>query len=368
VKVLHCIYDHPDNPWVGGGGAMRAFEIYRRLAGRVDVVVASGRFPGASDGVRDGVRYEFLGAPSTYALSRATYAAAANRLLRSASYDVAVFDFSVYTPVFVPRHRPVGITVHHLTGSRLEARWGRALGGSLRRLERSMIRRARRLAATSRATVNELASLAAPGTPIDVVGAGVDDALFALPRSERDYILCFGRLDVEHKGLDTLLRAFRRISERHPRLGLCIAGRGRDVELVRRLAQDEGVADRVEITLAVSERERNELLSGALLQIMPSRFEGFGIAAAETLAAGVPLVATAVGALPEVTGGAAILVPPDDPEAIAAAASKILDDADERGRLSARGRDVAKAHDWSVVADAHAAFLSRLAAGAEETA
>ena len=361
LKVLHVIYDHPDNPWVGGGGALRAFEIYRRLAGRIDVEIASGRFPGSRDGARDGVRYRFFGAPGPYALSRLSYAAEANRLLRCAVYDAAIFDLSVYTPVFAPRDRPVGVTVHHVTGRRLEERWGRRLGTGMRTLERTMIRRARRLAATSHATVDAIAALGEPGSPIDVVGAGVSDELFSIVRSERDYVLYVGRLDVEHKGLDTLVRAFRDVAELRPWLRLVIAGRGRDEARVRAMVAEEGLGARVTIAGPVSDGERNALFAGALVQIMPSRFEGFGMVAAEALAAGVPLVATSVGSLPEVVRGAALLVPPDDPDALAAAMSRLLDDEGERARAATHGREVARSHDWSVVADAHAAFVERVA-------
>jgi hypothetical protein len=115
LRVLHCIYDDPRNPWVAGGGAVRVFELYRRLAGRVDATVASGSFPDARDEVIDGVRYRRLGAPAPYAWSRLTYARAATRLLAHGDYDVAVFDFSVYTPLRIPTDRPVGLTVHHVT-------------------------------------------------------------------------------------------------------------------------------------------------------------------------------------------------------------------------------------------------------------
>ena len=128
LRVLHCIYDDLANPWVGGGGAVRVREIYRRLAGEVEATVATGSFPGARDQTIDGIEYVRLGASAPYAWSRATYSLAAERLLRRASFDAAVLDFSVYAPVRVPRHGPVGMTVHHLTGPSAVARWGAGPG------------------------------------------------------------------------------------------------------------------------------------------------------------------------------------------------------------------------------------------------
>lgn len=365
LRVLHCVYDDPGNPWVAGGGAVRVRELYRRLAGRVDATVATGSYPGARDGTVEGVRYRHLGARRPYAWSRLTYAAAANRLLREAEYDVAVFDFSTYTPVFVPTGRPVGITVHHLTGPTAGERWGRVLGPALGRLERAMIRRATRLSATSRATHDLLRRIVGPEMGIDLVYAGVPDELFELRRTPGDFLLYFGRLDVFQKGLDTLLRAVALLARERPGVELRVAGRGKDAARVAALARELGISGNVQLLGAVSAEERRELFARAAVQLMPSRFEGFGMVAAEAMAAGVPLVAAAAGSLPEVVappeGG--VLVPPGDAEALAAAAARLLDDPAARERLSRSARRSAERFRWDAVAEAHLEFLHRTAEG-----
>lgn len=363
LQVLHCIYDDPDNPWVGGGGAVRIRQLYRRLLGRVDVTVVTGNYPGARHGSIHGIRHLRLGVPHPYALSRATYALAANALLRLARYDAAVFDFSTYTPIFMPRRR-CGITVHHLTGSQADARWGRPVGALLRRLERAMLRPAVRLTATSRASQDALQPLVIPGTPVDRVQAGVPDELFMLPRQESNYLLFFGRMDVHHKGIDTVLHALGLLPPHHAGVVLKLAGRGRDTERVAELARNLGVADRVQLLGPVSDAERNALLSGALVQVMPSRFEGFGLAAAEAMAAGVPLVASTAGSLPEVVGDGGELVPPDDPHALARAITRLLDDATLRAERGEAARRWAERFRWDAVAEAHLAFLHRVAESA----
>lgn len=362
LRVLHCIYDDPRNPWVAGGGAVRVFELYRHLAGRVDVTVATGSYPGARDEVVDGVRYVRLGAASPYAWSRLSYAAAANRLLRTAAYDAAVFDFSTYTPIFVPVDRPAGITVHHVSGPTAGERWGPVLARGIGRLERAMIGRARRLSATSAATRELLATLA-PHIPVDMVYAGVPDELFALPRQEEGYLLYFGRLDVFQKGLDTLLEAVAILARERPTVELRIAGRGKDTERVREMVATLGIDSNVRMLGAVSEDERQRLFAGAQVQLMPSRFEGFGMVAAEAMAAGVPLVAAAAGSLPEVVdaprGG--VLVPPGDPAALAAAVAALLDDPGRRAALAQGARASAERFRWKAVARDHLHFLHRIA-------
>jgi glycosyltransferase involved in cell wall biosynthesis len=100
------------------------------------------------------------------------------------------------------------------------------------------------------------------------------------------------------------------------------------------MARELGIDGAVRMLGAVSEEERRALFAGAAVQLMPSRFEGFGMVAAEAMAAGVPLVAAAAGSLPEVVdaprGG--VLVPPGDAAALAAAAARLLDDPAARAR------------------------------------
>lgn len=363
MKVLHFIYDDLKNPWVAGGGAVRAFEIYRELGSRVDATIVSGSYPGARDEALDGVRYRRLGARRPYAWSRLTYGLAASRLLRRAAYDVAVSDFSVYTPVLVPRDRPIGFVVHHVTGPTATARWGRALGGLVARAERWMLRRARRISLPARWGVAQVRLLAPPETELDLVGGGVGDEFFQVERREQDYVLFFGRLDVFQKGLDTLIRAYALLRARHPDVPLLVAGRGKDGAAVESLARELGVADGVRMLGPVSDARRLDLLAGARVLLMPSRFEGFGLVAAEAMAAGVPVVATRAGALPEVVdeprGG--VLVPVDDPEALAEAAAALLDDDGRRAQLSREARESARRFRWSSVAERHLRFLERVA-------
>jgi glycosyltransferase involved in cell wall biosynthesis len=359
LRVLHCIYDDTRNPWVAGGGAVRVHELYRRLGSEVDVTVATGSYPGARSETVDGVRYLRLGRERPYAWSRLSYAAAASRRLARGDYDVGVFDFSVYTPLRIPTGSPVGITVHHVTGPSAEARWGRLLGSAVARRERRMLRSSRWFTATSGATLAALSALVPPDSKIFPVQAGVPDDLFSLARHEADYLLYFGRLDWFQKGLDTLLDAMGILARRYPGLELRVAGRGKDIVRVREAAGRLGITGNVRLVGPATEEEKRELFAGAKVLLMPSRFEGFGMVAAEAMAAGVPLVAAASGSLPEVVappeGG--VLVPAADPAALASAVAALLDDGDARMRLSASARRSAERFQWDRIAAEHLAFL-----------
>jgi glycosyltransferase involved in cell wall biosynthesis len=140
-----------------------------------------------------------------------------------------------------------------------------------------------------------------------------------------------------------LIAALARLDHLHWRL--VIAGdRGRSAETSARLEADIarfGLADRVSLLGAVPSEQLTMLYAAADLFVLASRFEGYGMAYAEAIAHGVPVIGTNAGAIPEtVPAGAGVLVPPDDVEALAAALRRLLENPDERERLAVGARAV----------------------------
>src|SRR5437868_5654598 len=84
MRILHIIYDDTRNPWLGGGGATRTFEIYRRIAERGHkVLIVCGNYPGApSRENRRGVFYRHVGLTQSYVLSRLSFVVGAARLIK----------------------------------------------------------------------------------------------------------------------------------------------------------------------------------------------------------------------------------------------------------------------------------------------
>lgn len=365
LRVVHCIYDDPQNPWVGGGGALRAREIYRRLTRDVEATVVTGNFPDAVDTEIQGVSYRRLGSPQPYALSRLSYGAAATRLLAQEEYDVGIFDYSVYTPIRLPRDRPVGLVVHMLHGPTASGRWGKAGAGILSRVERAGVRSARWISTTSAWMVARLRPIVAPGTEIFPVGSGVPTEFAAVRREEQDYLLYYGRLDLYQKGLDTLLDAFGQVAATSP-TRLIIAGRGKDADRLREMITEAGLRERIDLRVGLDRAAVLDLMGGALALVMPSRLEGLPMVPAEAMAAGLPVIAANVGAMeeivvPESTG---LLVPPDDPSALATAMRRLLQDPALRNAFSVESRRSADRFSWDRVAQAHLDFLHAIAGGA----
>jgi glycosyltransferase involved in cell wall biosynthesis len=126
-----------------------------------------------------------------------------------------------------------------------------------------------------------------------------------------------------------------------------------------------GLGTRVRFVTGISDNELAELAASAEIAVVPSLYEGFSLPAVEHMASGTPLVASRTGALPEVTGDAAVLVTPGDPEELAAELRRLHDAEPERARLSAAALDrVQERFAWPAVARATVAQYTRAIEGA----
>jgi glycosyltransferase involved in cell wall biosynthesis len=112
----------------------------------------------------------------------------------------------------------------------------------------------------------------------------------------------------------------------------------------------------------VAQADLPALLSGAAVFAYPSFGEGFGLPVVEAMACGTPVVASLAPAVPEAAGGAALLVDPSDPEALAEALGRVLAEPALAARLRTKGLDRVRLLDWNdTVAMAVAAYRRALA-------
>ena len=166
------------------------------------------------------------------------------------------------------------------------------------------------------------AGRAARGLAVPADSGGRRVAPGAGPADRRPVVLAVGRL-APQKGFGTLLAAAARWRDRQPRPRVLIAGTG---PLAARLAtQATGLG--VDAEFGGWSDDVPALLAGADVFVLPSEWEGQPLVLQEALAAGRPIVATEVGGVRALTGDdAAVLVPPGDPAALAAAILRVLDD------------------------------------------
>jgi glycosyltransferase involved in cell wall biosynthesis len=169
-------------------------------------------------------------------------------------------------------------------------------------------------------------------------------------------VLALGTVE-PRKDVATLVRAFDHVADRHRDVSLVVAGRaGWGMERFEAAVAASPWRDRLVRLGYVSEAHRSCLLRGATLFVFPSVYEGFGFPPLEAMAAGVPVVTTTAGALPEVVGDGAELVEPGDADALAAAIDRLLVDDGARADLVARGHQRITAFSWKECAAGLAAL------------
>ncbi|WP_329548456.1 glycosyltransferase family 4 protein [Streptomyces sp. NBC_01356] len=172
-----------------------------------------------------------------------------------------------------------------------------------------------------------------------------------LGATDRPLLMAVGSLD-RHRGYDTLLDAARAWRDLDPLPLLVIAGEGPLRTVLQRRIEDEGLP----VRLVGRRDDITELLAAADLALLPSSWESRSVLAQEALHMGVPLVATAVGGIPELVGDAAELVPHGDEKALAEAVVRLLGDPARRELLREKG--ARQAATWPTEDDTVAQVLS----------
>ena len=238
---------------------------------------------------------------------------------------------------------------------------------------RMQVRVARRLPAVVTVSASSRADIASQmGVPVErmaVVPVGVDHTVFRPRPGLRPVpgrLMVTSSSDVPMKGLVPLLEAFAELRARRT-VELVVVGRPRKDGRVDRALDRLGLRQVVTFVSGISDEELARLYGEAEVAVVPSLYEGFSLPAVEAMACGVPVVTTTGGALPEVVGRdgeTAVLVPPGDPPALAAAISSLLDDAAARARLGAAGRArVLERFTWRATAEGTVACYRALLEG-----
>lgn len=145
---------------------------------------------------------------------------------------------------------------------------------------------------------------------------------------------------IRRKGHDVLMRALPALRVTHPDLRFLLFGKGPLFGDVRRQVEAAFLDDRV--TLTGYREDLREFIGCLDLLVHPALDEGLGVVLLEAAAAGVPVVATPVGGVPEIVrdGENGLLVPPDDPPALARAVHTLIDDACRRETMAEAGRTI----------------------------
>jgi len=339
-----------------GGGSVRTREINRRLAAKgFRITVLTTRYPGWKERVEEGVHYVPIG-----------FGTGRNRLSRLLAYiarlpfevrkrrpgvDLVVEDFfAPFSTMAAPlwTKRPT-IGVVQWLHARDKARQYKL---PLHWLERLGVLTHRRVISVSQGISDRLKGIN-PDLHVDVIGNGVNPAIWNVEPGVGKDILFVGRLEYGHKGLDLLTDAWAQASLRIDG-NLLIAGKGPDEERLFASIRERGLSERVQMLGWLSGEKKLRAISDARLLVVPSRHETFGLVAIDALAAGTPVIAFDIPCLREIVPrGVGWLVEAFD---VGALAEEIVCRYQQEGlmEVGARGREFAERFNWDALADLQA--------------
>jgi glycosyltransferase involved in cell wall biosynthesis len=188
-----------------------------------------------------------------------------------------------------------------------------------------------------------------------VINPGVDTCLFQPERESKEpghNLAHIGGLSAgeRHKGLDISLRVVAELKQMYPDVRLTVVGSGDRQVHFAALAEQLGIGPNVEFRGRLDGQELVNAYQGADVLIVPSRSESFGMAVAEAMACGLPVVASAVEGIPDLVddGVSGYLVDPDNTSDFAEKISELFGDTALSKRISenARRRAITKVHSW----------------------
>jgi alpha-1,3-rhamnosyl/mannosyltransferase len=301
-------------------------------------------------------RFDAVVAPDLSTGSKlARIAAEHSWLARATAGDDVVHHAGGVVPAV--RSRPSILTIHDLQP--LELPW--YFSAAKRRWLGTMIpysaRVARMILCPSEFTAGRVRDLlGVPASKIQVVRHGhaacqpgiLDPEADARLRASFGRYLLLPAIAYRHKRHADLITALDLLHDRLTDLAVVITGRaGPESEALADLAGRLGLSERVHQLGRVSEAELDALYRSAVALVFPSEYEGFGNPVLEAMARGCPVVTTDAGSLPEVAGRAGLVVPTGDPEALAAAVARVLDEPSLPGELRRAGLERAQRFSWA---------------------
>ena len=269
---------------------------------------------------------------------------------------------------------PAVVTVHDLTFIRFAEAFPKNKQRYLARITAHSCRRAQAVIAVSQATARDLQELLqTPREKIHVIYSGVDERYRPLPVEQIEayrhrkgwpqrFILMVGTLEPRknHLGLIEAYARYRRMA-REPLPLLIGGGKGWHFGRIFQRVQALGLESNIRFLGFAPWEDLPWLYNAATLFVYPSRYEGFGLPVAEAMRCGTPVITSNVSSLPEVAGDAALTIDPDDPDALAAAIWRVLEESpEELQHMRDRGLKQAARFTWEQTAARTAEVYARV--------
>ncbi|MGI5828241.1 MAG: glycosyltransferase family 4 protein [Patescibacteria group bacterium] len=354
-KVVFSSYDDVNNPFYGGGGARSIYKIVKRLSHHYNITIVTGNYSGAENNnnkitfIRIGPK--FLGPK----LSQVVYHILLPFYLRKLKFDVWVESFTPpFSTSFLPlfTKKPVVGLVHTLSAQEMERKYEIPF----QIIENLGLKLYKTFIVLSQ-NYKQLIQKRNKSAKIYIIPNGVAPEYLS-HSAQGNHILFLGRLEIEQKGIDLLLDAYRSIVD-HTSVNLVIAGPGslRENRFILKYIERYNLTSRVTITGRVSGENKEKLLSDSIFLVVPSRQESFSMVALEAMANGKPVVSFSIDGLDWIKKDCVLQASPFDAEELGQCMLTLIKNKKLRQKMGVKALAFSKNYSWSSSAEKYRKVL-----------
>lgn len=358
MKILQLVYESPGSPFGFGGAGIRAQEIYKRLSQRHKITLLYMKYPNAKNSNDSNIKHIFLGTESRSVIkSVISYTLKASYFIKNHGheFDIIVENFLPCMPFcssFLTK-TPVILQIQGIMGKHAFGKYKFIYALPMYILEKIYPKIFNKFMFVSQVTQNQLLNnIKRKDLSSYLVPNGIDIAYLNSVRQEDNYILFLSRIDKYQKGVDILIKAFSLIVKKYPNLSLILAGY--ELDNVNCLLKDypAEIRTKIEYVGFVTGKKKLELLSNAILFVLPSRYESQPISIIEAAACRTPVI---VSDIPElkftVENGFGISFSANSVTDLKEKIEFVIKNEKIRQQMGLNGREYAKNYTWDKISD-----------------
>lgn len=290
MNIVFLDFDDIKNPLLAAGQAIATYEVGKILVKRGHkITVFCSRFPGSKDRAEQGIQYKHVGLGSRFIkLNNLIYILTLPFTIKKIKADIIIECFTApITTLFTPLFTKIPVVA--LPSSFEADRFSKKYHLPFSLIEKFGTRFYKYFLPYSPYIDSKMKKMN-PRIISKIVPEGVGSGFFKIRKKEARHILFLGRMDINQKGIDLLLKAYQKIADKiqYP---LIIAGNGPDEKKVKEMIEKLGLEKKVSMIGAAYGEKKNKILSESLYVAFTSRHETFSCFALEALASGLPLIA-----------------------------------------------------------------------------
>lgn len=355
LNITFLDFDDIKNPLLGAGQAHATYEVGRRLVKSGNkVLVLCSKYPGYKDRIEDGIEYKHIGLyTGNIKINNILYILALPLYINKLKSDIVIECFTapistLFSPIFTKK--PVIALPSMFNAIEFSKKYH--LPFDL--IEKFGMRFYKYMLPYSEIDAKKAIGLN-KNIIYKIVPQGVDKEYLKIKQKKPKYILFLGRFDIAQKGIDMLIEAYAKVSNKinYP---LFIAGHGPDEEKIVKLIKKYKLGNKVKIVGPAYGNKKNKLMAEALFVAFPSRHDEMCLWALEALAGGLPLVGFDIPESKWMSSGISMKAKAFDIDEYANLLLKATNNK-EIFKLRRNSREFAKKYPWEKVVEEFEAFI-----------